>query len=97
MKLWTGRFKKELDPRTNDFNRSLPFDSRMYRQDIEGSLAHAAMLGRQGIISDGDCEKITDGLLSILHDIESGALTFDGEYEDIHTFILPISRISISP
>lgn len=87
MKLWTGRFKKELDPRTNDFNRSLPFDSRMYRQDIEGSLAHAAMLGRQGIISDGDCEKITDGLLSILHDIESGALTFDGEYEDIHTFV----------
>lgn len=87
MKLWTGRFKKELDPRTNDFNRSLPFDSRMYRQDIEGSLAHAAMLGRQGIISDGDCEKITDGLLSILHDIESGTLTFDGEYEDIHTFV----------
>ena len=87
MKLWTGRFKKELDPRTNDFNRSLPFDSRMYRQDIEGSLAHAAMLGKQGIISGGDCEKITDGLLSILHDIESGALTFDGEYEDIHTFV----------
>ena len=87
MKLWTGRFKKELDPRTNDFNRSLPFDSRMYKQDIEGSLAHAAMLGKQGIISSDDCKKITDGLNSILHDIESSAISFGDEYEDIHTFV----------
>ena len=54
MKLWAGRFKKELDPRTNDFNRSLPFDCRMYRQDIEGSMAHAEMLGKTGIISADD-------------------------------------------
>lgn len=86
MKLWTGRFKKELDPRTNDFNRSLPFDCRMYRQDIEGSLAHAAMLGKCGIISKEDAEKIADGLNGILADIESGKLTFDDTSEDIHTF-----------
>ena len=87
MKLWTGRFKKELDPRTNDFNRSLPFDSRMYRQDIEGSMAHAEMLGKTGIISADDCEKIIAGLTDILNDIESGKLQFDDVSEDIHTFI----------
>jgi argininosuccinate lyase len=87
MKLWTGRFKKELDPRTNDFNRSLPFDSRMYRQDIEGSVAHAEMLGAQGIISADDMQKIVDGLKGILADIESGKLQFDDVTEDIHTFV----------
>ncbi len=87
MKLWTGRFKKELDPRTNDFNRSLPFDSRMYRQDIEGSLAHSAMLGECGIIPKEDSKKIADGLKGILSDIESGKLCFDDTSEDIHTFI----------
>ena len=86
MKLWTGRFKKELDPRTNDFNRSLPFDSRMYRQDIEGSKAHAKMLGKCGIISKEDVEKIVNGLEGILSDIESGKLLFDDVSEDIHTF-----------
>ncbi len=87
MKLWTGRFKKELDPRTNDFNRSLPFDSRMYRQDIEGSVAHAEMLGATGIIPKDDMKKIVDGLKGILADIESGQLLFDDVTEDIHTFI----------
>ncbi len=87
MKLWAGRFKKELDPRTNDFNRSLPFDSRMYRQDIEGSKAHAKMLGKCGIIPMEDCDKIINGLSEILADIESGALVFDDISEDIHTFI----------
>lgn len=87
MKLWTGRFKKELDPRTNDFNRSLPFDSRMYRQDIEGSVAHAKMLGKCGIISKDDCERIVEGLNGILNDIESGKLVFDDVSEDIHTFV----------
>ena len=87
MKLWTGRFKKELDPRTNDFNRSLPFDSRMYRQDIEGSVAHAEMLGAMGIIPMDDMKKIVDGLKGILADIESGKLQFDDVTEDIHTFV----------
>ena len=87
MKLWTGRFKKELDPRTNDFNRSLPFDSRMYRQDIEGSIAHAKMLGKCGIITKEDCGKIVEGLKGILDDIENGKLIFDDVSEDIHTFV----------
>ncbi len=86
MKLWTGRFKKELDPRTNDFNRSLPFDSRMYRQDIMGSIAHAEMLGECGIITKEDSLKIVEGLKGILADIESGKLQFDDVSEDIHTF-----------
>ena len=86
MKLWTGRFKKELDPRTNDFNRSLPFDSRMYRQDIMGSIAHAQMLGECGIITKEDSLKIVEGLKGILADIESGKLQFDDVSEDIHTF-----------
>lgn len=58
-KMWAGRFSKELDGRVNDFNSSISFDSRMYRRDIEGSMAHAAMLGRQGIISAADAEAIT--------------------------------------
>ena len=87
MKLWAGRFKKELDPTTNDFNRSLPFDSRMYRSDIEGSIAHATMLGDCGIIPSEDKEKIVAGLKGILSDIESGELQFDDVSEDIHTFI----------
>lgn len=87
MKLWTGRFKKELDPRTNDFNRSLPFDQRMYREDILGSKAHAEMLCATGIITAEDCEKIVSGLDGILADIESGALQFDDVSEDIHTFV----------
>ena len=62
MKLWTGRFSKEIDPKTNDFNSSIPFDSRMYKEDIEGSIAHAAMLGRQGIIAAGEAEAIINGL-----------------------------------
>ena len=86
MKLWTGRFKKELDPRTNDFNRSLPFDSRMYRQDIMGSIAHAQMLGECGIITKEDSLKIVEGLKGILADVESGKLQFDDVSEDIHTF-----------
>ena len=86
MKLWAGRFKKELDPRTNDFNRSLPFDCRMYRQDIMGSIAHAEMLGECGIITKEDSLKIVEGLKGILSDIESGVLQFDDISEDIHTF-----------
>jgi argininosuccinate lyase len=86
-KLWTGRFKKRLDDKANDFNTSLPFDMRMYRQDIEGSIAHAKMLSMQGIVSPEDGEAIVNGLGGILQDIESGALPFESEYEDIHSFI----------
>ena len=72
MKLWAGRFAKEADKRTNDFNSSIKFDSRMYREDIDGSIAHAVMLGTQGIIPVEDCEKIINGLKQIKEDIASG-------------------------
>ncbi len=86
MKLWTGRFSKEIDKKTNDFNSSISFDQRMYREDITGSMAHATMLGAQGIISLEDKDKILAGLQEILDDIESGKLLIDPEAEDIHTF-----------
>ncbi|MBR1730979.1 MAG: argininosuccinate lyase, partial [Ruminococcus sp.] len=87
MQLWKGRFKKELSKTTNDFNSSISFDSRMYREDIEGSIAHATMLGKCGIIKEAEAEHIVEGLKGILADIESGKLVFDMEAEDIHTFI----------
>ncbi|MEE3429108.1 MAG: argininosuccinate lyase [Ruminococcus sp.] len=87
MQLWKGRFKKELSKTTNDFNSSIPFDSRMYREDIEGSIAHAAMLGKCGIITEEQSAHIIEGLNSILNDIENGTLKIDMEAEDIHTFV----------
>ncbi len=86
-KMWAGRFEKATDKTVNDYNSSLPFDCRMFAQDIEGSVAHSAMLARQGIISQEDADKIREGLLSIKADIESGKLTFDSDAEDIHMFI----------
>lgn len=87
MKLWKGRFKKEADPKTNDFNSSISIDSRMYKEDIDGSAAHAKMLGKQGIIPQSDSEKIIAELAKIKSDIETGALAIDPDAEDIHTFI----------
>ena len=87
MQLWKGRFKKELSKTTNDFNSSISFDSRMFREDIEGSIAHATMLGQCGIIKEEEAEPIRQGLREILGDIESGKLAIDMEAEDIHTFI----------
>lgn len=87
MKLWAGRFKKETDSRVNDFNSSIRFDSRMYRDDIEGSIAHATMLGECGIIDMKESLKIIGGLKEILSDIEEGRLEFDPEAEDIHMFV----------
>lgn len=87
MKLWTGRFKKEISKTTNDFNSSISFDSRMYREDIEGSIAHAEMLGQCGIITKEESKDIQQGLKGILEDIENGDLKIDMEAEDIHTFI----------
>ena len=87
MKLWAGRFSKEIDKKTNDFNSSISFDSRMYREDIEGSISHAQMLGECGIIEKSESEAIANGLKSILDDIENGNLKIDPDAEDIHTFI----------
>ncbi len=87
MKLWAGRFSKEIDPKTNDFNSSIAFDSRMAKEDIEGSIAHATMLGACGIISQPEAETICKGLEGILDDLESGKLSIDPNAEDIHTFV----------
>ncbi len=87
MPLWTGRFKKALDKRTNDFNSSISFDQKMLREDIEGSIAHADMLGSTGIIDKKESEIIINGLKSILADVESGSLEIDMNAEDVHTFV----------
>ena len=87
MKLWGGRFKKGTDKLVNDFNSSIPFDSRMYKEDIEGSIAHASMLGEQGIISKDASDRIISGLLEILKRIDSGTIEIDMTSEDIHSFV----------
>ena len=85
--LWGGRFTKETDELVKQFNDSLPFDKRLYEQDIRGSVVHAAMLGKQGIITDEEAKKIIEGLGSIKADLEAGRLEFSSEYEDIHSFV----------
>lgn len=87
MPMWEGRFSKNLDKRTNDFNSSIKFDYKLYKEDISGSITHAKMLAKQNIIQKEDEEKIIFGLNSILKDIESGNLEFDPNAEDIHMFI----------
>ena len=87
MQLWQGRFTKAVDSRVNDFNSSIRFDRRMAAQDITGSMAHAAMLTGQGILSEADGAAIQAGLEGILADLESGALAIDPAAEDIHTFV----------
>ncbi|MGN0528108.1 MAG: argininosuccinate lyase [Eubacterium sp.] len=85
--LWKGRFKKELAKETNDFNSSISFDSRMFEEDIKGSIAHATMLGATGIIDKSESEKIVSELGKILDEIKGGSLKIDMDAEDIHTFI----------
>ncbi|MEE0839420.1 MAG: argininosuccinate lyase [Acutalibacteraceae bacterium] len=86
-KMWAGRFNKALNKEADDFNSSIHFDSRMYKQDITGSMVHAMMLSRQGIITKEEYADILNGLSGILEDIESGKLQFDMDAEDIHMFI----------
>ena len=86
-KMWAGRFAKALDALADDFNSSIHFDCKMYKQDIKGSMAHAAMLGATGIISNEESEKIISTLGEILADIECGKLEFDMSSEDIHMFV----------
>ena len=87
MKLWAGRLQGQVDEKLNELNASIGFDSRMYKQDITGSIAHARMLGKQGIIPAEDAEKIVSGLADILSEIEAGTLAIDMTSEDIHTFV----------
>ena len=83
-KLWGGRFRKSTDTKVDDFNSSIRFDKRMYKQDIKGSVAHASMLGKQGIIPKEDADKIVEELEKILEDIENGKIEFLVDAEDIH-------------
>ncbi len=86
-KMWAGRFSKALDKEADDFNSSIHFDCRMYKQDITGSMAHAMMLKNQGIITVDEYSQILNGLSAILEDIENGSLAFDMDAEDIHMFV----------
>jgi len=85
--LWGGRFTKETDQKVYEFNASIGFDKRLYRQDIEGSIAHVTMLAKQGILTVEEKAAIIDGLNSILADVENGKLVIDYKYEDIHSFV----------
>ncbi|MGN9019862.1 argininosuccinate lyase [Lachnospiraceae bacterium HCP1S3_C3] len=87
MKLWGGRFTKETDQLVNNFNASISFDQKFYKQDINGSIAHVKMLAKQGILSEDDKTAIIGGLEGILRDIDNGTLVIDDEYEDIHSFV----------
>ena len=86
-KMWAGRTDGNIDKIADDFNSSIRFDCRMYRQDITGSMAHAAMLASKGIIAQEDADTLIDGLEGILNDLDSGALEFDMSCEDIHMFV----------
>lgn len=87
MKLWGGRFTERVNELVNTFNSSISIDSRMYKEDIEGSLAHVKMLGKQGIIPSEDSKKIVEGLKEILIRIDNGTIQIDKDAEDIHSFV----------
>ena len=87
MKLWGGRFTKETNRLVHNFNASISYDQRFYKQDIEGSIAHVTMLAQQGILSTEDRFAIVNALKGILDDIENGTLEISSEYEDIHSFV----------
>ena len=95
MKLWGGRFTKETNRLVHNFNESISFDQKFYKQDIAGSIAHVTMLAKQGILSEKDKDAIIEGLEGIRRDLDSGALTITTESEDIHSFVEAelISRI----
>lgn len=87
MKLWGGRFTKEINQLVYNFNASITYDQKFYKQDILGSIAHVTMLAKQGILTDEERQQIVDGLQGILKDIENGTLEITMEHEDIHTFV----------
>ena len=86
-KMWAGRTDGATEKLADDFNSSIHFDCRMYREDITGSMAHAAMLAAKGIISQEDADRLVAGLEDILSDLDSGKLQFDMDCEDIHMFV----------
>ena len=86
-KMWAGRTSGMTDSTADDFNSSIRFDCRMYRQDITGSMAHAAMLGAKNIITPAEAEQLIDGLQTVLDDLDAGTLEIDPTAEDIHMFV----------
>jgi argininosuccinate lyase len=87
MKLWGGRFTKETNQLVHNFNASISFDQKFYKQDIEGSIAHVTMLAKQGILTEEEKDQIIAGLSGIKEDISNGSLDISSEYEDIHSFV----------
>ena len=85
--LWGGRFTKETDQAVFDFNASIGFDQKLFLQDIEGSIAHAVMLGKQGILKNEEKDAIVKGLAGIREDVQAGHLAIDEKQEDIHSFV----------
>ena len=85
--LWGGRFTKETDQLVYNFNASISFDQKFYKQDIRGSIAHVTMLAASGILTDAERDQIIDGLNGILADVENGTLEISSKYEDIHSFV----------
>ena len=85
--LWGGRFTKETDQLVYNFNASISFDKKFYKQDMKGSMAHVRMLAKQGILSEDERDVILKGIEGILEDVESGKLDISDEYEDIHSFV----------
>ena len=85
--LWGGRFTKDTNQMVYEFNASINFDKKLYKQDIQGSMAHVKMLAKQGILTEADRDVILDGLQGILADVENGTLVIDMKYEDIHSFV----------
>ncbi len=85
--LWGGRFTKETDQLVYRFNASISFDRKFYEEDIEGSIAHAVMLEKQGILTEDEKNRIVKGLTGIREDVKSGRLEITDEYEDIHSFV----------
>lgn len=85
--LWGGRFTKDTDSQVYAFNASIGFDRKLYRQDIEGSIAHVVMLAKQGILTSQERDELIKGLTGIREDVEAGRLVIDEKYEDIHSFV----------
>ena len=85
--LWGGRFTKDTDSQVYAFNASIGFDKKLYRQDIEGSIAHVVMLAKQGILTSKERDVLIKGLTGIREDVEAGRLVIDEKYEDIHSFV----------
>ena len=93
MKLWAGRFQKETDTLVNDFNSSIGFDARLYKQDITGSIAHATMLGKQGIIEEHEAEKIIEGLVNARKERQ----TASGDYIEVYIAMDCRPKINLKP